>query len=373
MGKKSRVKRRARELTKKGKPVVPDDHFQCGPVELARFGKLVLMRSQMSDEQFAEMQDMLVERFPEVCREIDKKVLSIADVVKRLPPEELLRRAYWEMAVHHINVKSEIEIDQEGAASLRMVDYIQSVIAAVEPSKFVQENVTEEDWQQLTRLVTDLFSQFNSEYQICRSAYARKTDPNYDSDFDEYYFKAQLYWSNIRGNRYLIHQMPFFRSVLSPHNDILVELFGVSSEELLNAIQKLQDSLTFGLDKLKDDVRNFQKTTTKELEKRIKGMEALSEDDLPGIMSQVIEDNAWEEWRDDVLGRLHGFDLFDVHKITNLPRALLDELSWSPGQEPYFFAEGDYKGWPLRIWPIFKRPFLKIGNDYGSSGKRVPQ
>lgn len=93
-------------------------------------------------------------------------------------------------------------------------------------------------------------------------------------------------------------------------------------------------------------------------------MESLSKDDLPRIMSQVIEDNAWEERRDDVLGRLLGLDLFDVHKITNLPRALLDELSWSPGQEPYFFAEGNYKGWPLRIWPIFKRPFIMIGNYY---------
>lgn len=269
-GKKSREKRRARELTKKGKPVMPDDHFQYGPVELARFGKLVLMRSHIPVEQFAKMQDMLVERFPEVCQEIDKKVLSIAGIVKRLPPEKLLMRAYWEMAVHHINVESEIEIDQEGAASLRMVDYIQSVIAAVDPSQSIPDDVTEEDWQQLRKLVSDLFSQLNTEYQICRSAYARKTDPNYDGDLDDYYFKAQLYWCNIRGDRYLVHQMPYFHSVLSPHNDVLTELFGVSSEELLNAIQKLQDSLTFGLDKLKDDMRQFQEATTKELEKRIK-------------------------------------------------------------------------------------------------------
>jgi hypothetical protein len=97
-----------------------------------------------------------------------------------------------------------------------------------------------------------------------------------------------MYWCNIRGDRYLVHQLPFFRSVLAPHDEMLLELFGVSSEGLLNAIQKLQDSLTFGLDKLKEDLRQFQETTTKELEKRIEGIESLSKDDLPSLMSQRI-------------------------------------------------------------------------------------
>jgi len=364
MGRKSRAKRNKRERITRVKPVAPDDHFQYGPIELARFGKMVLLRSHMSDEQFEKVQDMLVQRFPELCHQIDEDVLSIANIVRRLPCQELLKRAYWEMALHRINVESEVEIDQEGVASLRMVDYLQSVVAAVEPSKSIQPDVTEEDWQQLAKLVGDLFSQLNTNYQICRSAHARRTDPNYDRDFDEYYVKAQLYWCNIRGDRYLVHQLPFFRSVLSPHDDILLELFGVNSEGLLNAIQKLQDSLTFGLDKLKEDLRQFQKTTTQEIAKRIEGIESLSKDDLQGIMSQVIEDNAWGEWRDDVTGRLLGLDLFDVYKITNLPRALLDELSWSAGEESDFFAEGGYKGWPLRIWPIFKRPFLKIKDGY---------
>jgi hypothetical protein len=39
-------------------------------------------------------------------------------------------------------------------------------------------------------------------------------------------------------------------------------------------------------------------------------------------------------------------------------------LSWEPGQNTEFFAEGNYKGWPLRIWPIFQRPFIKLKGRY---------
>jgi len=57
-------------------------------------------------------------------------------------------------------------------------------------------------------------------------------------------------------------------------------------------------------------------------------------------------------------------DLFDVQKTTALPLELLNELTWLRGEETEFFAEGEFRGWPLRIWPIFKRPFIQLGGRY---------
>ena len=57
-------------------------------------------------------------------------------------------------------------------------------------------------------------------------------------------------------------------------------------------------------------------------------------------------------------------DLFDVQKSTSLPEKLLKELAWSPGEDTEFFAEGEFRGWPLRIWPLFKRPFIRLNNRY---------
>ncbi|WP_170252396.1 YecA family protein [Vogesella urethralis] len=56
--------------------------------------------------------------------------------------------------------------------------------------------------------------------------------------------------------------------------------------------------------------------------------------------------------------------LFDLRKVTNLPAAFLDDFSWAPSQETDFLADGEFKGWPLRIQPIFRRPFLKLNDTY---------
>ena len=51
MGKKSRLKPQASALAAKKKRTAPDDYFQRGPFEMARFGKYVVMRNNMTAEQ----------------------------------------------------------------------------------------------------------------------------------------------------------------------------------------------------------------------------------------------------------------------------------------------------------------------------------
>lgn len=360
MGRQRSKKHRALELAAKRKPVRADDYFRFGPFEFARFGRLAVGRTNMSDRQFAELQDHLVRRFPEVCREIDDKVSRIVASVTQLPPKELLTRAYWEMAARHIDVESEVDIDEETAVSVRMVDYVQSIIAAAPRSQSVKRTVTDEDWKELRSLVAGLFWQLNYEYPSCRSAADGRANPHYDIDFDEYYAEAQLYWCNVRGTRYLVHQIASLRPLLSPHSDVLHELFGVTAEALLDGLQAIQDSLTLGLGKAMDELRQFREVTLDALEKKIEQTTSTSKNELPDLMTQVIQENGWESWRDDVFGRLFGLDLFELEKICQLPLSLIDEMSWGPGQETEFLAEGAYKGWPLRVWPIFKRPFIRL-------------
>ena len=59
---------------------------------MARFGNVNVFRSNMTNEQFSEMQSKLVERFPIVCREIDDKISSIVEEVKKISPTA------WEIA-----------------------------------------------------------------------------------------------------------------------------------------------------------------------------------------------------------------------------------------------------------------------------------
>lgn len=82
------------------------------------------------------------------------------------------------------------------------------------------------------------------------------------------------------------------------------------------------------------------------------------------LMCQVIKNPNLKKQGQEASGKLFGLDRFDLEKITNLPKPLLDKLSWEAGQDRDFFATGEFKGWPLRVWPTFKRPFLKLNNKH---------
>jgi hypothetical protein len=361
MGKKSREKNQKNNRRKKS--IKPDDYFRLGPLEMARFGKIIVTRNTMSDEQFKAMQERLAEQFPVICQEIDEIIAKIADLVKMLPPDRLLHRAAWENARHHLNIKSEIEIDHEAAMSLRMIDYVQSIIASVLPTSPQEEDVSEERWQKLKGLVTELFKALNSQFMISQTAANRKTVA-YNEDLEEFYFKAQMFWCNIRGKRYLFHDIPFYRDVLSPHDGILKELYSIRIDDLLEGLQKIQDALTRGIIQACEDLREFQKLTSPKILEKLEGLKSTGSIDPPELMELVIKENGWEALRDDVLGRFFGLDIFDLEKITKLPKSLLDDLSLEPGQDTSFFADGEYKGWPLRIWPVFRYPFIRIGGRY---------
>lgn len=351
-------------MPKKSKTIQPDDYYSAGPLQMARFGKNIVYQTNWPEGAFDEMQQTLVERFPEVVREIENTICNIVDVVVDLPPEKVLQRAWGEMAVRHMGMASESDADADDVISLRMVDYLQSVIASVKPKGSPKDEVEEDDWQVLRASVEELFNKLNLDYQICQTALRRKEDPGFDIKYEEFYYKAQVYWCNIRGHRYLYHEEEYFIDLVSPHSGILSKLFGITAEQLAAEISKIQHALTKGMIEAGLELKEFQKVTMDALEPLLREKEQLTQDEIRELMAGVIRDNGWEEWQADIFGRFFGLDLFDLEKVTQIPPLLLNELSWEQGQDVEFFADGEYKGWPLRIWPIFKRPFIKLKERY---------
>lgn len=339
-----------------------------GPVPVARFGKNVIWQAKWSEGDFARVQKHQVELLPKVVQEIDMLVSQIATLVSELPPEKLLHRAWWELARRHTQIESEAEIEAEDAASLRMIDYVQSLIAAVPSAQDQRQEVTEEEWKTLREKVEQLFQTVNLGYQICRTAKNKANDPNFDEDFDEdfeeFQFKAQLYWCNVRGRRYQVHELAYLNDMFLPYSDVLQELFGISGEKFVNELKKIWHALSFGLREAFESMDQFRKDTLDAIDKKIAAGSLSSEADLRALMAEVVKEHGWEDRQNDVFGRLLGMDLFDVQKTTALPQKLLDQLTWSLGEEGEFFAEGAFRGWPLRIWPVFKRPFIRLNGRY---------
>ncbi|MBA6224825.1 preprotein translocase subunit SecA [Colwellia sp. MB02u-18] len=340
----------------------PDDYFSAGPLQMARYGKNTVMESNWEKGQFEEFQQKLQDEFPIIIDEIDVLITSIVSLVITLPAEQLLLRARTLVTASCLGKKSEAEYGTDDSIAFRMVDYIQSIIASAKPAASQKKEVSEEDWQQLYGLVEKLFNKLNLEYQICSTAKRREIDPNLDLEVEEFYYKAQMYWCNVRGHRYLVHEEISLRELLSPHSDILDEIYGIKADQLIVEISKIINSMTFGLGEAIIQMDKFRHATLDKLDESfIREHPTL---DMPQLMAKVIKDNDWQNWQEKVFGQCLGFDLYDLHKTTNLPSKLLNELCWEVGQDSDFLADGEFSGWPLRIWPIFKRPFIKINSTY---------
>src|SRR5580700_1103473 len=196
----------------------PDDYFAAGPFEFARFGKLVVGRSRASAEQFDAAQAEMAGQLPKIVAEVDTLVTDIAGRVARLPPEQLLHRAWWEFAATAIRPDGEGMDESDQIAAMRMIDYVQSVIAAVEPCTPSSENVSEDDWTGLKNDVKSLFTRLTLEYQICLTANLRAQAPDLDMELEEFRFRAEVHWLNIRGKRYQPHELQALLDVLTPHS-----------------------------------------------------------------------------------------------------------------------------------------------------------
>lgn len=339
----------------KSKSIAPDDYFAAGPFEFVRFGRHVVSRSRASDADWEKARAKMAEHLPTITAEIDDLVAQIAEQVARLPGERLLHRAWWEFVM--INTIRESPSESDWLSAMRMIDYVQSVIASVKPAKNIASEVSEEEWRRLSERVKTLFERLTYEYQIALTASNYIENKDVDVAFEEFRYRAEVMWMNIRGERYQNHEKQALEDILLPHSDVLVRLFGIDAQTLIDEFDKILTKLSRGLMDIMVELNSFRADTLSRMEELAKEAGFA---DIEAHRDKVFKDPALKARRQRVEGELFGLDLYDVAKNTNIPKALLDELTWSPGEEKDFFAFGPFRGWPVRVWPTMKRPFILL-------------
>jgi preprotein translocase subunit SecA len=340
---------------KKGrKQVHPDDYFAAGPFEFARFGRFVVSRSRATAQELRFTQRKMAELLPQIISDIDDLVRRIAERVASLPPERLLHRAWWEFATFAMGLTGDSGADKDLA--VRMIDYVQSVIASVSPNPSGAHDVSDEEWGALQEDVRALFSRLTIDYQICLTAHRRSSYPMIDPELEEFRSQAEMFWMNVRGKRYQPHEKQALTELLAPHSDVLIRLFGIDAKALVDELERILTKLTRGLHdalvELDDLVQRSPRSSELSTGSEVRPANSQTQG--------VVGDAELVARRDRIMGEILGVDLFDVEKMTRLPQSLVDELAWSPGQDREFFAPGDFAGWPLRVWPIMKRPFIRL-------------
>ncbi|WP_036167105.1 YecA family protein [Massilia sp. 9096] len=344
------------------KKVAPDEFFEHGPISMARFGNLTVGQSHWKPDEFKEYHKRLAEAYPKIVSEIEELIEEATVLVSATKPLSLLHRAWWQRAAAYVEINSEVEVEAEHAHTQRMIDYVQSLIAATPPAEN-QEDADEETWQRLSRVVSTIFEKLNPWFFISESAHRKATLPEINEAIEEFRFRAQIIWCNVSGAEYQVHSIPALRELLVPQGENIKKAYGLDGNQLCDELAKIWHSLTMGIGEAFEAMEEFRRESLNALEADIQaGID--SEGAFTERLGRTVVRHGLAEKRDAAFGKFLGLDLFDLKKITNLPIELLNDFAWSPGQETDFLSPGDFKGWPLRIWPTFKRPFLKVAKRY---------
>lgn len=335
---------------KKLKSLKADDYYNDGLYELARYGKVVSMRNLSTPEQHAQIRMFYKEEYPKVKERIDGKVKKIREEISICDPLIILKFTKDMGMLSHMNKFSELAYTSEENMTIRAQEYIQSILVSTENHFNDKESKEEQEkrWYSILADIEDLYKEFVYFYHYW-SAY--KEDSGEISDEMMHYIVESQMLYLVRGNRYQVFELEPLKKLLPAHNDVFVELFGVTDEQIIEGLEKLEYSMSQGLgDAWMDMGKNWD--------------EFCRAVDLGADPKTAIEDA--RDVMIPVAEKVFGETLNNISYVTGWDARLIDALSFGVGECKTFFDGSEFAGWPIMGMPIQKKPFIKIdGISYG--------
>jgi len=335
---------------KKQKSAKVDEYYNDGLFELARYGKVVSMRNLSTPEQHTQIQTYCKAEYPKVKERIDEKINRLKNEISICDPLMLLKFTKDMVMLFHMNKFSELDYTSEENMAIMAQGYIQSILISTE--NHFDDTEPKEDqnkrWHSVLADVEDLYKEFVY-FFIYWSAYKKDTGEISD-DMMHYIVESQMLYL-VRGNRYQVFELDPLKNLLPAHNDVLVELFGVTADQIIEGLEKLQHSMSQGFADAWMDMRKKYDEFCESVDKG-KDPEAAIED-ARGSMNPIFD-------------KTFGEALNDISHITGWDERLIDALSLGIGECNSFFDGSEFSGWPIMEMPTKKKPFIKIdGVAYG--------
>jgi len=297
--------------------------------------------------------DDLIVQIPNLASESDQIIHQIRDLVAVLPPRELLFRAWFDRLVTLGGIQTDLEMGSSEIGAARRTEYLQSVITGAPPARTTQESVSDADWVRLTDLIAELRTT-QQLYALATAMASTNRSAETDGRGEELRWLMPMLGMDSRGKNYPAHWEQYYRDILAPFDELVREMWELSSDELVRGLMDVHRVHGSELPAALVAASRFRARQIAVDTHGAPKLETLRGNDPRGLSAQ-----------DAVLvDRLSNFDLFDLASTTALPHALLDDLSWSPGEDQEFFSRSEMAGWPLLDWPTFTRPFIKIDDRH---------
>ena len=326
--------------------IKPDRYFNNGIFEMAQIGNNVYLKNIVPQAQHTKAMASVAEKCPELKTQIDSLVLEIKEAVLLCEPLKLLQFLQFQFLQSMIGVTSESQqIGLEYLSCQRSVEYIQSIYVSCKAEKPIIEDTDNSVlYNQISAKIDELFSLVHQYYMALGIKY--KLEEKIDDALLNELIQAQFMYG-VRGNRYQFLEKDYYSYLLSSHDSIFQQLFGIGAENVVDGISKIQYALSQGkfapFNRLMQMFNELQDTDPENIEKEME---------------------SHREERKKLASQFFGYELNDICKITGWPQTFAKSLSFSLGEDTSFFSHAEYPGWPIIDLPIHKRPFIEIDGCY---------
>ena len=295
----------------------------------------------------------------ELRKNMELQSLQVRDLILPQPPVQLLGYLW---AHFHMGLLANLqEGDEHRTSNKRLIDVFQFALEYVHAIWSCHTHLVDEktplDESKATALIEGIKELNNTTIMYCMVSSGANTSPEGSNQSATIEFQAKSAWVLIRGRRYQVLEEEFYGFVLEPHADALRAVYGMEFDAIAANIQAIADTIRTGF-----------RGAIQKIQKRMEQTDALmegSEDELGTAIEKLKENDS--SFPAEISGAMH--DLFyggicNLSRHTNFTSLLLEDLSNFPGENTEFFADGDFKGTPMRTLPALIKPGIKLGDEY---------
>lgn len=311
-------------------------------------GNCILLRNNQSEKEIKKMTEKLSNNYPIIKQIIKQSISEIRSTILKYDPIELLNYTYAALCAHTITKKS------DEVMPIKILEYIQSIIVS-SPKSLSHDKISDADYNKLANKIENLYRNVML-CQTCLRAYRKQHGCTFDNDLEELYFSLTNYWLIVRGSRYMFFDIPFLETILKPHQEIIEKTYNININDIRDGLKDIQHRLS---KRYLESCKLFHSADAligEELKKH--RIESINE-------AHCIVKKFWEN---NPIYKSAFID-FTQMKFVELgenfiwPSSLMDDLSYSPGED-VLFSEEPNSFWPIKNLPIIRKPFLKHNNNY---------
>ncbi|EOC9226472.1 hypothetical protein AABV78_004496 [Enterobacter hormaechei] len=193
---------------------------------------------------FAERKEKVAESGDKLLKEMEAIACEMRTLIASMPPEDLIGYIYAQFMMHAASDSQDKDtVDTKDLVNDNqfLLEYVHAVLATDIAPKEI--SFDENKCSYLFSLSRDL-RQKAMLYAIASSLEAK--DSIFGPDTSSIEFHSKTAWVMLRGNRYQVLEEEFYRYVLSPHDDILKEVYGASGYEIAHGIQSMANAIRTG-------------------------------------------------------------------------------------------------------------------------------